>query len=311
MDRGVLETADVFFLVAPATMSGEAVEIITRRVQEGARFLAVLDGLTAPSLIPASFNPPFQLLRPVVSAGGESVVPGTRKLFLDVDAGDLSAIRFQRYYQNHVVQGRNGEVLLSYPDGSAAVTFSTVGKGAAVFMNLALTPDGGDFVGNPMFPASIHELLRLLRRSSDAREVTPGTPWIMETATKGEGALAVFDPNGRELGAQVIASGRTSRLVMPPARFPGLYAIRQSGTAIDAKAINVDPRESDTRPIPLENIKATGGVVTVARDEEDLLLSGKSKPLWPQLAAATVAMLALEMILLAAWRRTPRQTSRA
>ena len=51
-DRGILETADIFILVPPATLTGEAVEIMTRRVQEGARFLAVLDGPTAPGLIP-------------------------------------------------------------------------------------------------------------------------------------------------------------------------------------------------------------------------------------------------------------------
>ena len=53
-DRGILETADLFILVAPAILTGEAVEIITRRVQEGARFLAVLDGPTAAgALVPA------------------------------------------------------------------------------------------------------------------------------------------------------------------------------------------------------------------------------------------------------------------
>ena len=41
-----------------------------------------------------------------------------------------------------------------------------------MFANLPLTPDGGDFIGSPMFPATLHELLRALRRSSEAREVT-------------------------------------------------------------------------------------------------------------------------------------------
>ena len=305
-DRGVLETTDVFALVAPATLTGEAVEIITRRVQEGARFLAVLDGPTAPSLVPASFNPPFHLLRAVESENGESLIPGAHKLFLDADERDWSAIHFRRHYENQVVQGRNSDVLLAYPDGSAAVTFSSVGKGAAVFVNLALTPDGGDFVGNPMFPATIHELLRLLRRSSEGREVTPGTAWVIEAVTKGEGALTVLDPQGVAFQAQVIASGRTSRLAAPPAKLPGVYLIKQGGAVMDAQVVNVDPRESDTRPIPLEKIKvAAGSAVAVVRDEEELQLADKAKPLWPQLAAATAALLALEMTLLAIWRRPP------
>jgi Aerotolerance regulator N-terminal/von Willebrand factor type A domain len=304
-DRGILETADLFLLVAPASLSGEAVEVITRRVQEGARFLAVLDGPTAPLLVPGSFNPPFQLLRPVVSASGESLVSGSHKLFLDADAGEWSAIRFLRHYQNQVVQGRSGEVLLSYPDGSAAVTLSSVGKGAAAFANVALTPNGGDFVGNPMFPATIHELIRLLRRNSEAHEISPGQSWVIEAPTKGEGAPTVLGPDNAVLQAKVIASGRTSRLALPAARLPGLYTVNQGGTVVSAAAVNIDPRESDTRPISLEAIKpAAGAAITVIRNEEELVLAGKAKPLWPQLAAASATLLALEMVLLAIWRRT-------
>ncbi len=73
---------------------------------------------------------------------------------------------------------------------------------------------------------------------------------------------------------------------------------------MDAQVVNVDPRESDTRPIPLEKIRvAAGAAVTVVRDEEELQLADKAKPLWPQLAAAAAALLALEMILLTIWRR--------
>ncbi len=302
-DRGILETADLFIVVAPATLTGEAVEIIIRRVQEGARFLAILDGPTAPSLVLVGLNPPFQLKRSVESANGEPLVSGPRRLFSDGDAGDWAGTRFRRHYQNQVLQGRAGDVVLSYPDGAAAVTLSVVGKGAAGFVNLPLTPDGGDFVGSPMFPATMHELLRWLRRSSEGREVTPGTTWVMETPTRGEAALAVLDPSGASLETQVIASGRTARLALPVAKLPGIYVANQGGVTMGAEAVNVDPRESDTRPIPLEKLKAASGAAVVAvKDEEDLLLAGRAKPLWPQLAAAATALLAMEMVLLAAWR---------
>jgi hypothetical protein len=171
-------------------------------------------------------------------------------------------------------------------------------------VDLPLTPDGGDFVGSPMFPATLHELLRMLRRSSDARQVTPGVAWVIEPATKDEGALTVFDPEGAPLEAQVMASGRISRLALPAAKLPGIYLVKQGGATVDAEAVNVDARESDTRPVPLEKLKApTGAAVMVARDEEDLLLAGKPTPLWPQFAAAGAVLLALEMVLLAAWRR--------
>ena len=279
---------------------------MTRRVQEGARFLAVLDGPTAPGLVPAGLSPPFRLLRTAISEAGDALVPGPRKLFAEADAGDWSAARFRRHYQNEVLPGRKDDVVLAYADGSAAVTLSSVGKGAAVFANLALTPDGGDFIGSPMFPATLHELLRALRRSSEAQAVTPGTAWVLETPTKGEGALSVLDPEGAAIETQVIASGRASRLALPAARLPGIYSVKQGGAVVSVAAVNIDARESDTRPIPLEQIKAaTGAAVTVVRGEEDLLRAGKARPLWPQLAAAAAALLALEMILLALWRRVP------
>ncbi len=302
-DRGILETADVFVLVAPAALTGEALEVITRRVQEGARFLAVLEGPTAPGLVPAAFNPPFQLQRTVISEAGETLVPGARKLFPEAEAGDWSGIHFYRHYQNQVPAGRSGEVLLAYPDGSAALTFSSVGKGAMVLANLGLTPESGDFIGNPMFPATLHELLRALRRAAEAREVRPGSAWTLETPTRNDAPVTVSDPMGHGVACQVIASGRATRLALPAASLPGLYVVKQGQAVVGAAAVNVDARESDTRPIALTQIKAgPGAAATFVLGEEELLAAGRTRPLWPQLAAAVALLLAVEMLLLAAWR---------
>jgi hypothetical protein len=46
-------------------------------------------------------------------------------------------------------------------------------------------------------------------------------------------------------------------------------------------------------------------------DEEDLLLADKVRPLWPQLAAWAAILLALEMSLLAVWRRSSVQAPAA
>jgi hypothetical protein len=304
LDRGVLETADVFVLAAPATLTGEAGEIISRRVNEGARLIVFLDGPTAPALMVPALVPPFQLQRPIESADGDPVAAGPRKLFADVDAGDFSTLRFHRHYQNQVLENRAGDVLLSYPDSSAALTLSTAGHGAVVFANLPLTPDDGDLIGSPMFPALLHELLRALRHDSAEHAVTPGVAWVLDVPASGEGAITVIDPEGHPVGVQVVASGRTSRLALPAAKIPGTYVIKQADTVVAQAVVNVDPLESDTRPLALENLKSgEGSAVTVVRGEEDLLLGGKTRQLWPQLAGAVAALLGLEMLLLAWWRR--------
>jgi hypothetical protein len=281
-----------------------------RRVKEGARFIAFLDGPTAPLLVPATFAPPFQLQRTVMSEAGDQLLSGGRKLFMEGDASDLATVRFRRHYQNQVLEGRGGDVLLSYADGSAALTFSSVGKGAAVFANFPLTPDGGDFIGHPMFPATVHELLRLLRRGAEERAVTPGNAWTVDVPISGEAAVTVSDPDGKKIEAQVLASGRTKRLALPAAHLPGAYLVKQGDQVVGTAVVNVDPRESDTRPIALENLKSeTGAAVSVVRDEQELLLAGKTRPLWPELAGAAATFFGLEMLLLAIWRRPINRSS--
>lgn len=303
LDRGILETADVFILAAPATLSGEAEEIITRRVNEGARLISFLDGPTSPALMFPALNPPFQLQRMVTSEGGDSLSPGSHKFFEDIDAGDFSELRFRRHLQNQMRPDRIGDELLSYGDGSAALTVSAAGNGSVVLANFPLTPDGGDFIGNPIFPAMLHELLRALRHDSAEHSTRPGSAWLLDAPTSGEGGVTVTDPENKNVNAQTIASGRTTRLALPAAKIPGLYAVKQANVVVAYAAVNVDPRESDTRPLAVENLKSgENSAVTVLHGETDLSLAGKTRELWPQVALAAAILFGLEMLVLALWR---------
>jgi hypothetical protein len=303
-DRGILETADAFVLVAPAMLTGEAVENIGRRINGGAHLVVFLDGPAASTLLPSTFAPPFRLGRAVTAEGGETLAPGPRKLFAEADPSDWTAVQIRRRYQCQLLEDHAGDVMLAYPDGSPALTMTSIGQGSAVFANLPLSADGGDLVGSPMFPSLLHELLRTLRRGAEERTVTPGAAWMFDVSTRGESAVTVSDPDDRVVEAPVAARGRTTRLAMPAAPSPGTYLARQEGATVGAGVVNVDARESDTRPIALENLKSGEGVaVTVVRDEQDLLLAGTTRPLWPALAAAAAALFALEMVLLAVWRR--------
>jgi hypothetical protein len=303
LDRGVLETADVFCLAAPATLSGEAVEIIARRVNEGARLISFLDGPTAPGLMFPMLNPPFELEAGVTSSRGDSVTMGARRVFGELEAGDFSALRFRRHWQNHPDSNRGSEVVLAYGDGSAALTISPAGRGSMVLANLPLTPDGGDFIGHPLFPSLMHELLRALRRDSTASTITPGNPWTLEAPTTGEGAFIVTDAEGKEVKAEVLVSGRSTRLALPPVKMPGIYAVKQAGAVVAYAAVNVDPRESDTRPLALENLQpGTNALVTVQSGEEENAAGEKTRDLWPQVAASAAILLGAEALLLALWR---------
>jgi hypothetical protein len=301
-DRGALETADVFLVAAPAMLTGESVEIISRRVKEGAQLMVFLDGPTAPMLA-SIFPPPFQILRSVKSETGETLGGAPRKLFADTEAGDWGSFRFFRHLQTQTLEARKDDVVLSFGDGSAALAISAMERGSAVFVNLPLTPDGGDFIGSPTFPSLLHEMLRALRRGTEAQSLTPGNASTVEVPTPGDGPLTVLDSANKRVESKVISSGRITKLALPVLRQPGICVVKQSDNAIGAAAINIDGLESDTRAIPVEKLKtAIGSNVVVAQNEDDLLGETKNRPLWPQLAAAAAALLALEMLLLAVWR---------
>ncbi|HZI31498.1 MAG TPA: hypothetical protein VFF11_04100, partial [Candidatus Binatia bacterium] len=294
-----------FVLAAPATLSGEATEIITRRVREDARLISFLDGPTSPALMFPTLNPPFQLQHPVLAKNGAPVTAGPLKPFAELDAADFAGVRFHRYYQNQLLDGRKDDVVLSYPDGSAALTISSAGSGSMVLANFPLTPDGGDFIGTPIFPAMLHELLRALRHDSAEHGFAPGVAWLLDVPTSGEGAVTVSDPEGHKISAKVISSGRSTRLALSPPKVPGIYTVKQGNTVVAHAAVNVDPRESDTRPLALENLKpGNGSAVSILHGEDDWFLAGKVRQLWPQFAMAAVILLGLEMLLLALWRST-------
>ena len=149
----------------------------------------------------------------------------------------------------------------------------------------------------------LHELLRALRHDSAENTVTPGAAWLLDVPTSGEGAVTVADPDGKKMEVQIVSSGRSTRLALPAAKIPGVYSVKQADAMVANAAVNVDPRESDTRPLALENLKSgENSTVTILRGEEDLSLTGKTRQLWPQLAAAAVILLGAEMLLLALWR---------
>ena len=326
-DLNVLEKADVFAIVAPADLTGQAAEVIARRVNEGAHLICVLDGPTAPAILrtlaAASggvLSPPFRPLRPVLSGGeGEPFAAmhttgGPFKLFDDPTQGDLASLLVRRHYLTEILAGRKDEVLIYFADGSAALALSPAGRGAAVFANFPLRPDGGSLPGSPLFPALMHELLRTLRGSAEDQATTPGFAWQIDVpgaATPKEPAYDVVSPSGGKVEATVVARGRAVRLALPAAEIPGHYRVMQGGALVAVGLVNVDPRESDTRALPLNYLTDPAGAgktgVAVLDDEGKLRRAGTVLSLWPWLAGFAAAFLGLEMLLLALWRKVPQR----
>lgn len=303
-DRGILETADVFLLAPPAQPTGETLEIINRRVRDGAGLIVFLDGPTAPGLLPPALTPPIRLLRTVTTPNPEPVSSGTRKLFAEGDPGDWSELRFRRHYQNEVLTNRDDDVVLKHADGSAALTVSAAERGSLVCVNVPLSPEAGNMAGHPLFPSLLHELLREMRRATAGNDVAPGNAWTLDVPASGSEPVAVTGPDRKPVVAQAISSGRVVRLALSAAERTGIYEAHQGGALAAAGVVNVDARESDTRPLALTNLKpGVGSAVAVMQGESELTAEVHTRPLWPMLATAAAALFALEMLVLAVWRK--------
>lgn len=336
VDRASLETADAFLVVAPVQLSGEAVEIMARRVTDGAALICFLDGPTAPATVAAlsaaggALHPPFLLRRSVNAPDprGENFasvasVRGPLKIFDSADQGDLKNVLLRRHYITETLANRQDDLLIRYADGSAALTLSAAGRGAVVFVNFPVALDGSDVAGSPLFPALLHELMRHLRTAAEDGATTPGFDWTIDVPAAPDGFLPaaastngdqpdfhVLAPDGRELKSSVVSRGRTVRLALPAVELPGHYAVKRGDATVDVAIVNVDPRETDTRQLNLADLVSDGSgnrrtTITVLNNDGELTSAGQARPLWPYLAALVLLVIAGEMSILAFWRRKP------
>jgi len=327
-DRGALETADAFVLAPPLAPLGEAIEIIARRVNEGAPLICFIDGPTSGPVLAAlaqasqgAIAPPFALRRPVEAPGeGQPfarmvTATGPLRLFHSPDDADLASLRFRRYFLTDNDPARSAEILLEFGDGSAALAFSPAGRGSAVYANLPVAPDGSNVAGSPLFPSILHELLRAMRRGGDGGRNVPGKPWQIEAAgeeraREGGGSYRVLDPEGQPLDVTIVARGRTARLAVEPAHVPGHYRVLCGATPAGLGVVNVDPKETDTREIDLHYLLKTGGPsearLTLLDEEGEVVAMGVPLDLWPHCLALACLAAAMEMAILALWRGTRR-----
>jgi hypothetical protein len=301
-DRRALEAADVFMLATPATLTADAIDIMARRVREGARLVCWLDGPTAPALVDslATLSTAVRLTQTVTGDAtltSDTLASGPLRAFADPQQAELSGLHFGRHFQSEV---RSGDVLLHFANGDAAL----VHDGGTLWVNLPLTPDGSDFAGSPLFPALLHESLRVVQGTREEPPAMPGQPWQIPVPSP-TGTLVVTGPDGRDWPSTVLPTG----VALPAAELPGHYVVKRGQDMLAIGVVNVDPRESDLRPVALPELARSASnnvaVITVADGRP---LTQPIRPLWPALATGSAVFVAVEMAILALWTgRGPRR----
>ncbi len=323
-DRRRLEEAGLVVLVPPIQLPGEVAEILARRIDQGLVVMAVLDqpgpgdALSALQAIAAAAAEPFEL--PLTDAeddppdhvihpasGFRLTLPllarGPIQAFADLDADPFAAITVHRRRALRAAPGRQEQVILWYDDEVPALALSRVGQGGLALINVPVAPRGSDLVGTSLFSPLLHECLRHLRSAQSADEAVPGLDWQHTLAI--DGPVQVRDPHGQAVAHSATVHGRHQRLRIGAVAEPGLYPIVHGDTVIDYAVVNLDARETDTRPIAAEDLVDPDAdtPVFVHDDERRLALAGRPQALWPWLVLIAAAALAGECLIAILWRR--------
>jgi len=219
------------------------------------------------------------------------------RLFDGVRRQNLALLEF--YDLHHAAATGKGKILLSYADGTPALTESNIGLGTLLVCNFSVAEASSNLARQRLFPAWIHEmLLRMSDTGSAALE-----PYLVGDNVSGETWAA--DAAGRNLTAPGGTPTRFRTDVLAdriritfPAGATGFYRLI-SGDSRDllAFAVNTDPDQSDLRsmdPAILPNRAGTShneAVLVAAKSNYEALLRGHPAFQWFILAAMALLLI--------------------
>lgn len=174
-----------------------------------------------------------------------------RSRFLRLFAGErrqnLAQLEFYDFY--HAVASGSGKVLLTYADGTPALSESSIGLGTLLICNFSVAEASSNMARQRLFPAWIQEMLLNMSASGSAAqepfrvgEGISGETWAAEAA--GREMLA---PDGLAVRVRVDNLGERLRMGFAAAAL-GFYHLPGEGRGdLLAFAVNPDPDQSDLR----------------------------------------------------------------
>ena len=223
------------------------------------------------------------------------------RLFDGVRRQNLAQLEFYDLY--HAAATGSGKILLTYADGTPALTESAVGLGTLLICNFSVAEASSNLSRQRLFPAWIHEmLLRMSPGGSAALEPyavgdsIAGETWAAEASGRD-----LLGPNGAAVPTRSEVLGERLRLAFT-AETAGFYHLLGSDKRdLLAFAVNPDPDQSDLRSMDPAVLPDRAGTAhpqasfVGATTDYSLLLRGRPVFHWFLLAA--LALLFIEGIL--------------
>jgi hypothetical protein len=228
----------------------------------------------------------------------------------------LRRIAFRRTYDPGEPRP-DSRTLLEYDDGSPALSVQPVGRGQLMLANFSPSPEAGDLAKHGAFVALIHTLVDALRSGSDQ----PGPARVGRAVVRSVGTESLGNPDDAErielaVSAPGDASARAAAqrsgeggwsLEIQGVDRAGFYEVQRDGRPVATIGANIDPRESDLRPIEAQDTseEAQDRAATVRASQQN---GGASDglggvPLWPWLLLGAALAFAAELTIVSVWSR--------
>jgi len=231
--------------------------------------------------------------------------------FDEQSRGALQRIRFTRVWSVSNVNA-GAKTLLMFEDRTPALSVLPVGEGRLVTANFNPALTASDFGKYGSFVALTHSLARYVRPRRDWRhQGTVGEP-IIASATvpvsEAPGTFIVEGPAGKTFTPDLSRAGLRMTIAVDRAAAAGFYRVLRNDQPVGDVAMNIDARESDLRPLDAaaitEQLKTPSVTVEVkGQATEGDILDVRGQPLWHWFVLAAMAMIGLELGLLAVWNR--------
>ena len=171
--------------------------------------------------------------------------------FREKKFGDLSLSRFYGY---HPVETLPGQTIAWFSNGKPAIVESP--ERGILF---ASSPGQSDIVKKAIFVPLIHKLFYYLAKKQEVLQgVLVGERFKMETP---EALRSVVCVTPQEEEVQIIPKvlGGQTVIAFSETDEPGIYRLEADGNSIGLFAVNIDPRESETRKLAPEELSEVFG----------------------------------------------------
>ncbi|MCX6878673.1 MAG: BatA domain-containing protein [Verrucomicrobia bacterium] len=306
--QGGTDRPEVTFLCDPARLTADIADALESYVKSGGNLVVFpgsgsgLGGKDTPDalvrLLPGTLAAPVEITAsaPPQSWQADGFTHAITRFWNDSANGGLGLVKFTRYCPLTLRTTGSPNIITAFTDGQPAVAEWSYGRGTVVLFGSNLTREWTNF---PLHPSFVPFLQRLVGFCHDKHATKlnyqPGEPFRMSV----DESLAGQDFTIRRPGAQtartagqVVAGETGTHLRYAATEHLGAYQLSVGDEPIASFAVQLDPAESDLRPVDPAVLMELSDVPRVASGHDARMVV--LKDYWPALIWCVVALFVAE-----------------